>query len=355
LARLFVGALLVVVATVVLVALNLLERSVRARLENFGLNTMVLRENVSGIDPELLHSSDRPDRLAPLQSAGEKVRLRQLYVRAQTELQTDVPVMSYAPEALPKLAEWLDPVTPLVYFNETLPENILLRVTLGRQSGTALVRRMGNFFRPLGIDNLLLVPQDWAIEAERLGFNETTLFQREPSAMPMQRYIQAVNLLYGLDRRPVPQIQSALPLLNELERLRGQQKQWRSLLAGVLGLAIALVYGAIAVLEFRQNLFIGALLRSLGAPSQFLYFRQWIENALLANLAAIGAILLVSSLHQQLFGALGFPPSVLRIQESDPYWSYEIALVLLCVNGGALLSSIPVAIGLRQPVGAVLN
>src|ERR1041385_1496386 len=125
LARLFVGSLLVVVATVILVALSLLERSVRARLENFGLNTLVVRENVTGLDPELLHNTERPDRLAPLQSAGEKIRLRQLFVRAQTELQTEVPVMTYPAEALPRLAEWLDATTPLVSFTEGLPENIL--------------------------------------------------------------------------------------------------------------------------------------------------------------------------------------------------------------------------------------
>jgi hypothetical protein len=150
-------------------------------------------------------------------------------------------------------------------------------------------------------------------------------------------------------------MQSALPLIKELERLQGRQKQWRTLLAGVLGLAIALVYGAIAVLEFRQNLFIGALLRSLGAPGRFLYFRQWFENAFLANLAALGAILLVASLHRQIFGALGFPANILQLRDANPYWSFEIALILIYVNAGAFLSSLPVAVGLRQAVGAILN
>jgi hypothetical protein len=355
LARLFVGALLVVVTTVILVAFSLLERSVRLRLENFGLNTLVVRENVSGLDPELLHNADRPDRLAPLQAAGQKLRLRQLFVRAQTEFQNEVPVMSYPPEALPKLAEWLGEETPLIYFNERLPENILLRVSMGRQSGMALVRRMGDFLRPVGIDNLLLVPQGWASDMERIGFTETTVFQRQPTAMPMARYVDAVNLLYSADRRSPPQLQSALPLLRELERLQGRQQQWRTLLAATLGAAVALVFGAIAVLEFRQNLFIGALLRSLGAPAIFLYFRQWLENAFLANVAAIGAIGLVAGLHAEIFGALGFPSSVLNFSEANPYWSIEIALTLICVNIGAFLSSLPVAVGLRRPVGSILN
>jgi hypothetical protein len=171
----------------------------------------------------------------------------------------------------------------------------------------------------------------------------------------MERYIQAVNLLYSLDRRSPPQMQSALPMVKELENLQSRQRQWRLLLAGLLGVTLALVYGAIAVLEFRQNLFIGALLRSLGAPARFLYFRHWLENSLVANIAALGSIALVAALHRQIFGTLGFPANVLSLREVNPYWSIEIALILGCVNIGAFLSSLPVAVGLRQPVGSILN
>jgi hypothetical protein len=355
LARLFVGSMLVIVATVILVAFNLLERSLRIRLERFGLNTLVVRENVSGIDPELLHNSDRPDRLAPLSEAGKKLRLRQLHVRAQTELQADSPVLSYPAEALPQLADWLGAESPLIYVSDRFPENILLRVNLGKNSGLALVRRLGDFLRPLGLDHFLLVPQGWAPDAERIGFMETTVFHRQSWALPMRRYVEAVSLLYSVDRRSPPQLQSALPMISELERLQERQKQWRVLMAATLGLAIALVYGAIAVLEFRQHLFISALLRSLGAPARFLYLRQWLENALLANLAAVLAIALVAGMHSQIFGALGFPSAVLSLREANPYWSTEIGLILLCVNVGAFLSSLPVAAGLRRPVGAVLN
>ena len=63
----------------------------------------------------------------------------------------------------------------------------------------------------------------------------------------------------------------------------------------------------------------------------------------------------MAALHQQIFGALGFPRAVLNMNEGNPYWSYEIVLVLLWVNVGAFLSSLPVAAGLRRPVGSILN
>jgi len=144
-------------------------------------------------------------------------------------------------------------------------------------------------------------------------------------------------------------------LIHELEVLKERQLQWRSLLAGILGLTLSLVYGAIAILEFRQNLFVSALLRSFGAPRQFLYWRHLVENGVLANLAALAAVALVAAVHVTLFSTLGFPRAVLDFSAGNPYTSTAVVSILFWVNMGAILSSIPIAIGLRQPVGGILN
>src|SRR6185436_19018793 len=97
LARLFVGALMVSVATFILVSFLLLERTLRERLENFGINTLVVKEMVMVNDPELL-PSQRAERLEGLAVYGEKFRLRQLYGRASTGWPTNRQIMSYPPE-----------------------------------------------------------------------------------------------------------------------------------------------------------------------------------------------------------------------------------------------------------------
>lgn len=346
--------MLVAVATVILVAFNLLIQSVRARLESFGLDTLVVREMVPPNDPELFHTVDRPDRLAPLAESGQKLRLRQLFIRAQTDWRNDLLVLAYSPEALSRLAPWLSPDSTLVCFSDSLPEFIQIRVKLHNHSGVAVVRRPPELFRPVNVENFLLVPRGWAPDVERLGFVELTLFQRQASSPPMTHFVNAVTTVYSLERRPAPQVQSALPLIRELESLQQRQTQWRRLLAAALGLTVALVFGAIAILEFRQNLFVGALLRSLGAPAHFLYLRHWAENTLIANGAALLAISLIALFHAELFGTLGFGNAVTQAGQSA-YWNREIATVLLWVNVGALLSSFPVALGLRKPVGAILN
>lgn len=355
LARIFVGVLLAMVATVILVAFTLLERSIVDKLNSFGLNTLIIRRTITSADDERTVYASNQERLAPLESGGRRITLRQLFLRGKSEFGRSLVVFSYPEGALPHLSKWTVPGEPLSYVTAEYPADTLLRVTLDEMSGLAVVRPPDEFFNTLGLEHILLVPQGWSPRAERMGYVETTFFERRPDALPLGHYISAVNQVFSLDNRPAPQIQSALPLLRELRELQGRQKQWRTLMAGVLGLALALVYGSIAVLEFRQNLFISSLLRSLGAPGRFLYFRQWIENSVVANGAALLAIGVVAIFHQEIFGTLGFPSRVLSLHNSNPYISWEIGLVLLWVNVGAFLSSLPVAVGLRRPVGTVLN
>ena len=355
LARLFVTGLLVLVATVILVTFHLLERSLRERLERFGLNTLLVRETVLGDSKDLVVQGESPDRLAALAAYGHKLRLRQLFVRGHTEWQNNVLILSYPPAGLAELAGFLSAETPVLCLSENLPESTLVRVTMNRQSTLAWVRRPQGWLRPLVTEDVLLAPQGTMPEEERLGFVDTTVFQRNESAPSIEALITAISTMASVERRNPPQIQSAIGLIHELEILKERQTQWRSLLAGILGLALALIYGAIAILEFRQNLFVSALLRSFGAPRQFLYWRHLIENVLLANLAGAAAIIVVALVHGTLFGTLGFPRAVLDFSGGNPYASSAVLSILLWVNLGAFLSSLPVALGLRQPVGAILN
>ncbi|HWF18036.1 MAG TPA: hypothetical protein VG754_02155, partial [Verrucomicrobiae bacterium] len=96
LARWFVTGLLVMVATVILVAFQLLERGLQDRLARFGLDTLLVRESVTPGSLAFFRQGDGPDSLGVLASNGKKLRLRQLFVRGRTEWQQeDLYVFSY--------------------------------------------------------------------------------------------------------------------------------------------------------------------------------------------------------------------------------------------------------------------
>ncbi|MDB6068797.1 MAG: hypothetical protein JWR26_5005 [Pedosphaera sp.] len=355
-ARLFVTILLVAVATVILVSFQLLERSLQERLERFGLDTLLIRQtvtpNTAGFSPQ----GGSPDQLALLSSHGRRLRLRQLFARAQTEWQeNNLLVFSYPPEAMATLVGMLSPETSVVCLSDVLPNNALVRVQVGRRSLIASVARPQNWLRGLSSDDILLVPQGWLADEEQLGWIDTTVFQRAPSAPSMYQIIAAVNGLASLDQNSPPQIQSAQALVHELDQLKSRQVQWEGLLAAILGGAVALVYGAIAVLEFRQNLFVGALLRSFGVPPSLLFFKHWLEDTLLVNLAALAAVITIALLHSTIFDTLGLSGETLVASGPNPYTGNVIVSIFLWINAGAFLSSLPVASGLRQPIGEILN
>src|SRR4051812_7373475 len=355
LARLFVTGLLVLVATAILVAFQVMERTLRERLERFGLNTVLIRESITPDSRELINFGESPDRLAPLNESGRKLRLRQLFVRGQTEWQNNLLVFTYPSDGVRFLTDYLTEQTPLIIFSDALPEDALVKVAVNRQSVVAQIRRPEGWIRPLVTEDMLLVPQGALPDEERLGFIDTTVFQRNPDGISVSNVVSSVNALYAAERRTPPQVQSALALVREWEKLKDQQVKWRNILAGVLGLTLSLVYGSIAILEFRQNLYVSALLRSFGAPPRYLYFRHLIENAILANIAAVGAIAGLALLHGTIFGTLGASKTVVDLRTANPYLSPEMLVILSWVNIGAFLSSLPVAFGLRQPVGSILS
>src|SRR3954467_9042419 len=122
LARLFVTGLLVLVATAILVAFHLLERSLRERLERFGLNTVLVRESITPDSRELIAFGEGPDRLGPLNESGRKLRLRQLFVRAQTEWQNSLLVFTYPSDGIRFLTDYLSEGTSAIIFSDQLPE-----------------------------------------------------------------------------------------------------------------------------------------------------------------------------------------------------------------------------------------
>src|SRR6266850_4233454 len=167
LARVFVTLSLVAVATVILVAFEMLERGLRERLENFGLDTLLVRRTVTSGSPEFVRHDEGPDTLAALDAYGRELRLRQLFVRGRTEWQENTPlVFSYSQKAMTHLAKMISPQTPVLYLSEILPQDAVLRVQIGRRSLLASVARPRGWLHALSSEDILLVPQGWLPDEE---------------------------------------------------------------------------------------------------------------------------------------------------------------------------------------------
>lgn len=203
---------------------------------------------------------------------------------------------------------------------------------------------------------LLIASDDLAAQWPAQGHLEFCLLLADPNRPDDVRTLaDAVRTLLVMDRRDTAQLQSPESLLAEIQKLNHtrQRTQAGAGLAG--GVVLALVFGAIAGLEYRQNRYIVALLRSFGAPTVLVFLRYVAEAVLLLALAGLGARALTAGLHACVFGFAGFEPGLLDRSVLDPYAWQPVWLQLRWLLIGAALSALPIGLALRQPVGRVLQ
>jgi hypothetical protein len=356
LARLLVGVLLAALLLLAQAGFLLAGRSLETRVARLGAGTLLLTE-VSGAS-----QTDRAslgEILAPLGTHAELLAFRQLPVSARDPLRGDLITLAYGRATHAALAPALagSPPASLHYVTRDLPPGIRHEVELD-----GLFREAVTVAPPAWLDRLplfnplLLIPDDQAAHWLDRGHLEFCLLLADPAQPDSVRALsEAVRTLLLVERRDTAQLQSPETLLAEIQKLNTtrERTQAASGLAG--GVVLALVFGAIASLEYRQNRYIIALLRSFGAPRTLVLLRYAVEAVLLLAFAGFGAQLLAINLHTFLFTFAGFEPGLLDRSLLDPYTPSAVWMQLRWLLAGALLSIAPISLALRHPVGKILQ
>ncbi|MGJ8726128.1 MAG: hypothetical protein ACSHYB_16350 [Roseibacillus sp.] len=152
-------------------------------------------------------------------------------------------------------------------------------------------------------------------------------------------------------------VDSSVEVLNRLEKLLSGQRLVRLALAGALALILSLILGALALLEFRHEAYILALLRSFGVRAWVLAVHFFIENLFLTvGGLALGWLVfvrmgakLLPGLSEGLAPGMGAPElAVVPVQE-------DVKILLLASVLGVVLAVIPVLWGLRKRPGLILS
>jgi hypothetical protein len=356
LARLLVGVLLAALLLFAQAGFMLAGRSLETRVARLGAGTILLTE-VAG--------PDRPERaplgelLAPLGARAELLAFRQLPVTARDPLRGDLLVLAYGRATQTALAPALAGVRPsaLHYVTPELPAGIVIELEIDGALRDAVTVAPPSWLARLPLFKpLLIIPDEEASDWLRQGHLEFCLLLADPSAPDAVRTLaESVRTLLTLENRTTAQMQSPEVLLAEIDRLDSTRRRTQAAAGLAGGAVLALVFGAIAGLEYRQNRYIVALLRSFGAPSVLVLLRYAAEALLLLALAGVGARFLAAQLHGFLFGFAGFEAGLLDRAILDPYAWPEVWHQLRWLLAGAVLSVIPISLALRQPVGKILQ
>jgi len=356
LARLLVAVLLGALLLLAQAAFQLGERSLEARILRLGAQSLHLTEAVTG------EPGRRPPLgalLAPLGERADLIALRQVPWVAQDEFGGEAVVLVYGPESLPALAPLLagGRSHSVHLLAPTLPAGLPVSLHIAGADYPALTLAPPGWLARFAADRAVaLVPVEMAGDWLQAGYYETTLaLARDSDPAALRRLAAALRALLVLEDRPTAQLQTPEALLDELDDLRSLQTRAQTGAGLAAGLVVAIVFGSIAVLEYRQNRYIVALLRSFGAPAGLLLLRYAGEALLVAAAAVLLARTGLAWVHAPLFGAAGFERGLLDRALLDPYaWGTVWPAARWLLLGGAL-SVVPVAAALRQPVGRILQ
>lgn len=242
-------------------------------------------------------------------------------------------------------------VDDLYFFTEHQPPDETLEFSIRQYRSEARTHR------PTADARMLLKGRDALIgSAGRLtaalanGFTKSTVLHAN-SVDDVQRVDNAVAALSRVEGKRM-MIQSNLRILLELRKVREIQAQALFWVAAGSSLVLGLVFGSLAWMEFREERYLLSLIRSFGVGRWTLFTHALIENCMLAIggvLAGIGVLrLFISHAHLDAL-KIGW------LKTAGSLYGSEGQMLILGAAMGGVLSCIPIAIGLRKPLGLVLK
>lgn len=342
LSRLATAVCLAATALLVFASFALAAAALRQRIAAFGLDALVIRQPLDRI------SGPAPD-WRELARHGRMLDLKLPYATARLDNGDKVPVAVGGSGIIRQLAALGVPAHSLpLLLGNTLPAGMPLDASVGPASVRAITAPLPAVLQPLGQTQLLLVePGGFPLLAATPGVS-VSLLVRSAGAPPLADLVAALQTTLAANpdaRTPqAPTVDSALPLLRELQSLQTVTTRYTALIALALALTIALVFAAGAILEFEATAYTTALLRSFGVRRRVLWCQRAVEALLLANLGGLAAWGLAVALARFIL------PQLLPFCAS----ASTLLPVFAALNAGALLATLPVALALRRPVGVLL-
>lgn len=321
----------------------------RTEVDKFGLDNLLVIESVTSQD---VIQGISADRFRSLQTRGKLFTVRKMLASAKGSDGRNAQVVSYTDNDYPGLIPYLKNKHEIFLLTTKYPEGLILDYDIEGQTYTAVAMQPEERITQLIQGDTLFLPSSYIPEIHLRGFSMIYYLERQAHSPSIAVLTEGIESLIKADGNGKVDIQSAAPIKKKLDKLEQQQSSMRIWLAGIMGGAVALIYGVLSILEFRQSMYISALLKSFGVPKIMLGIRSVFENLIIVNIVTIGIIYTLSQYHSTIFKALRVSgePDIQAL-----YWGQETIWIIAAANIGVIISSIPVFLALRKQVGNILE
>lgn len=345
LAKQAIAALIGLLAAVIILGSGFLQRELEARLSDREVLTAIVTENVSSTQSGLFLDGETTEDTA-WQAMGSDVLVGyQVAELALVNRSRRVPIIAINdPEShgVP---------SGLALMTNDYEVGALVSVDAGPVRSEAVVVRPPEKLKELSRGRDVLVADVARVQTSlERGFIRMIIIPTD-SIDGLQRVHKVAAALNTVDERNVA-ARSSLDLLLQIETFR--EMQGYVLIAVVIGaaLVLGLVCGALAWLEFREERYLMALIRSFGVGKVPLLVFGALENCFIAVTGVLlGYLLLTGFVNLVNVEALGAP----WLTDLTPLHGIEGILLLSGAALGGLLTAVPIAIGLRKPLGLILQ
>jgi hypothetical protein len=349
LARSVVTIIMVSLSILLLVGFRAQINKLRSQIEAFGLDNLLVVETLT---PEDVKEGVPVDRFRNLGRHGKLFTARRMLASARGSNGRNAAVIGYADEDIPGLLPYLRYGHEVFVLTLKDPEGLVVDYQIQDIGVRGVALRPEEQIIQLIQGDTLFVPLQLLTKLEQRGFSMLYYLQRDKDAPDVSQLIEAVYHVIRTDRDGKVEVKSAVALREKLRKLENQQNTMRISLAAILGGALALVYGVLSILEFRQSMYVSCLLRSFGVSGIMLGLRTIMENLIIVNVISVAVIHILSLYHNSIFEYL----NVKALNTvTELYWGHETYWIIAAANIGVVISSLPVFWALKKPVGQVLE
>lgn len=329
---------------------------IKSKIEKLGANNVLLRaspEREGTIRPKLPHL------LSPLEAYGTTLFLELSFAKAELPGEERVQVVIYDDSSMHALTHYMPDL-----FEK---KEAIFYATLGHVANYPIRASLqGVYFdaSPIKLPPMLafasrgrpilLVPDQLATRIPDISRSEIMIFQIY-ELEDLERVTQAIDEVLAAEEFDRYDITSSSKWANELNDLQAVQRKGRGGLLTFVLLLIVMVYGSIAVFEYRQNIYTTALIKSFGIPKVALFFRYLMESIVLLFASLLIAVVFAKSLHVVIFSHAGFNDAVWMLKSLAPYSIANIKFLLVVISASGVIGNVPILLALNRPIGRILG
>jgi hypothetical protein len=345
--------LLYVLTNVVFLAFEL---ELEKKIKSIGLSTIYLRvyeNNRDRVVPKV------EQLFAPLAKVGNFVPFYGTYLSAKLEKDSSCRVVVFNDLTIAGLSKIIPDVKkleePYFLLSSDYPSGLKKKIFIREMLVDAEVFRMPNQLSAVSNNQSLLFLYDkYVQDLFKDALSPCFVFFGDDHR-DNEKNIESIKAVLSAENIQGFDLTSPIALSKEIEELRQNRLNVQIFFGLGIAWLLFLSYGSSAVFEFRQNLFVTALLKSFGVSSMFLMLRYFVEGLLIAFAGFYASLFLAKFIHVTLFellkiSILGHERDLLKL--FIPMENLFLSQILFI---SVFIGITPVVWALRKPVGETLS